>query len=89
MIVIAINKKKSLDMFKSRKKIENINDFLNYGKFLSKRKCLRGGRTDSQSSLSSFYNIDWLINVFWTGSAVLTVLIHMHRENFNPIYKRD
>ena len=28
MIVIAINKKKSLDMFKSRKKIENINDFL-------------------------------------------------------------
>ena len=58
MIVIAINKKKSLDMFKSRKKIENINDFLNYGKFLSKRKCLSTGRTDSQSSLSSFYNID-------------------------------
>ena len=58
MIVIAINKKKSLDMFKSQKKNENINDFLNYGKFLSKRKCLRGGRTDSQSSLSSFYNID-------------------------------
>ena len=45
-------------MFKSRKKIENINDFLNYGKFLSKRKCLSTGRTDSQSSLSSFYNID-------------------------------
>ena len=43
-------------------KMENINDFLNYGKFLSKRKCLSGGRTDwltdSQSSLSSFYNID-------------------------------
>ena len=48
MIVIAINKKKSLDMFKSRKKIENINDFLNYGKFLSKRKSIRGGRTDTQ-----------------------------------------
>ena len=25
---IELNKKKSLDMFKSRKKIENINDFL-------------------------------------------------------------
>ena len=31
-------------MLKSLKKIENINDFLNYGKFLSKRKCQR--RTD-------------------------------------------
>ena len=42
-----------------RTKIKNINDFLNYGKFLSKRKCQRtDGLTDSQSSLSSFYNID-------------------------------
>ena len=48
MIVIAINKKKSLDMFKSRKKIENINDFLNYGKFLSKRKS-PSGRTDTHT----------------------------------------
>ena len=47
MIVIAINTKKSLDMYKSLKKIENINDFLNYGKFLSKRKCLAAdGLTD-------------------------------------------
>ena len=58
-------------MFKSRKKklrtkIENINDFQNYGKFLSKQKMSADGRTDwltdwltdSQSSLSSFYNID-------------------------------
>ena len=48
---------------KLRTKIENINDFLNYGKFLSKRKCQRTDGltdwlTDSQSSLSSFYNID-------------------------------
>ena len=48
MIVIAINKKKSLDMFKSRKKFENINDFLNYGKFLSKRKS-PSGRTDTHT----------------------------------------
>ena len=50
---------------KIEKKIENINDFLNYGKFLSKRKCQRTDGltdwlTDSQSSLSSFYNIDYL-----------------------------
>ena len=60
MIVIAINREKSLDMFKSRKKIENINDFLNYGKFLSSGKVQADGHThtDSQSSLPCFYNID-------------------------------
>ena len=61
-------------MFKSRKKklktkIENINDFLNYGKFLSKQKCQRTDGltdwlTDSQSSLSSFYNIDCFTAIY-------------------------
>ena len=59
-------------MFKSRKKIENINDFLNYGKFLSKQKSPSGRththtHTDSQSSLPCFYNIDKL----WGGGIAI------------------
>ena len=52
-----LSKKKSLDMFKSR------NDFLNYGKFLSKRKWNVSGRTHTHTHWltagpSSFYSID-------------------------------
>ena len=56
---VQISEKKKL-----RTKIENINDFLNYGNFFQsgnvsgRTDWLTDWLTDSQSSLSSFYNID-------------------------------
>ena len=55
--MIAINKKKSLDMFKSQQKKREHQWFPK----LREISCKAGnvsGRTDSQSSLSCFYNID-------------------------------
>ena len=63
-------------MFKSRKKIENINDFLNVREiyYFKAEMFTEARRTaSSQSSLSSFYNIDY--SILYTQSITWEIKI--------------